>query len=50
MRKSYAMNNVTFIAAKMLKRQSEMRMVRAQKIMSWLNFLKRKQTNLGQSK
>ena len=50
------MNNLVFIvvakliAAKMLKKQSEMQMVRAQKIKSWLNFLKRKQTNLGQSK
>ena len=46
------MNNLIFIvvakliAAKMLKWQSELRMVRAQKIKSWLNFLKRKQTNL----
>ena len=48
------MNNLIFIvvakliAAKMLKRQSEMRMVRAQKIKSWFHFLKRKQTNLRQ--
>ena len=48
------MNNLKFIvvakliAAKILKWQSELRMVRAQKIKSWLNFLKGKQTNLRQ--
>ena len=48
------MNNLIFIvvakliAAKMLKWQSELRMVSAQKIKSWLNFLKRKETNLRQ--
>ena len=54
MRKLYAMNNLIFIvvakliAAKILKRQSELRMVPSQKIQSWLNFLKRKQTDLRQ--